>query len=80
MKAELPTAELLQAVRNEVGAEKEIEEWTASTTDGEFPYAGGYLIMPNSVQGKPRTEPNPNRRQNYGFRIFIPKSTSADPS
>lgn len=77
----IPTAEQLQAVRQESGIPEKTEEWTASIIQAAPLYTAGRFILPSAGKANPTIEPDPAaRRPNYGFRILIPDSPLSDDS
>lgn len=75
-KGELPSAELLQAVRQETGVPEKAEEWTASASQASPLYAKGWLVLPAAGKSNPTIEPDPAKRlPQRGFRIVVPDAT-----
>lgn len=74
-KGELPSAELLQAVRQETGVPEKTEEWTASSSQAPPLYGKGWLVLPSAGKANPAIEPDPAKRlPQRGFRIIVPNA------
>lgn len=75
VEATLPSAAVLEAVREHVEAENLPEEWTTTVTASDKLYMAGTVVLTASPASHPIVEPNrATRSVKRGFRITLPPS------
>lgn len=71
--AELPSARVLMAAREQGGAEVSVCEWTTTLSRETGIYKAGTIILPSSKDEEAILEPNQSTRDiRYGFRLVYP--------
>ena len=77
--AVLPSAAVLETVREHVAAENLPEEWTTSGAESDKMYMAGTVVLTASPSTHPIVEPNrATRSVKRGFRIAFPASRKED--
>lgn len=78
--AELPSAAVLSAAREQADSDSPLpEEWTTTTRPADMLYAEGQVLLPATGNKGPVIEPDRAARNvQRGFRILLPVSTDKD--